>query len=271
MNYSYAVLLFAISILLVFTQQALAQTPDCRICVAEKFYEQGETVVILGRVDAVLPNTDLLIQIYNNNNRVHIAQVTVAQDGSFTYSFPADGPYFKADGNYTVQASYGPSGNIYETSFEFQTKDSASAITQIFEVRAGDSGTFDVPYTIRGGTVKNMFVDPAMLALVIQIQADNDGTLILDLGRNWIDAKKPDGTDDTYIIQIDGVQVPYQEASVSPDSRIITIQFLEGDSDIEIIGTYVIPEFGAIAMLVLVAATVSAIFLSTKKGTTRLN
>jgi predicted secreted protein with PEFG-CTERM motif len=270
-NYSHIVLLFVTSMLLVFTQQAFAQSPDCRICVAEKFYEQGETVVILGRVDAVLPNTDLLIQVYSNNNRVHIAQVTVAQDGSFTYSFPADGPYFKSDGKYTVQASYGPSGNIYETSFEFQTKGSASAITQIFEVRAGDSGTFDVPYTIRGGTVKNMFIDPAMLALVIQIQSDNDGTLILDLGRKWIDAKKPDGTDDTYIIQIDGVQIPYQESSASPNSRIITIQFLEGDSDIEIIGTYVIPEFGTIATLVLVVSIVSAIFLSAKKGISRLS
>lgn len=266
MNYSHLILIFVSSILFVFAQHAFAQSPDCRICVAEKFYEQGDTVVILGRVDAVLPDTDLLIQVYNNNNRVHIAQVTVAQDGSFTYTFPADGPYFKADGNYTVQASYGPSGNIYETSFQFQTKNTASAITQIFEVRAGDSGTFDVPYTIRGGTVKNMFVDPAMLALVIQIQADNDGTIILDLGRNWIDAKKPDGTDDTYIIQIDGVQVPYQESSVSPDSRIITIQFLEGDSDIEIIGTYVIPEFGTIAMLVLVVSIVSMMFLSAKRG-----
>jgi predicted secreted protein with PEFG-CTERM motif len=83
----------------------------------------------------------------------------------------------------------------------------------------------------------------------------------LDLGREWIDAKKSDGTDDTYIILIDGLEVPYQETA-SDKSRILTIQFQEGDSDIEIIGTKVIPEFGPIAVIILMSAIASAIIIS---------
>lgn len=271
MNYRSVFVIFVLCTALVVSQQAAAQTPECKLCVGKQFYEQGETVVISGKVDAVLEKTPIIIQIFHGTNLVEIAQVDVAQDGSFTHTVIADGVYFKNDGVYTVKTTYGISGNVYEASFEYQTKASSTGTTQIFEVKAGDSGTFDVPYTIRGGTVKNMFVDPDMFALIVQLQTDNDGTITLDLGRNWIDAKKPDGTtDDTYIIQIDGVQVPYQETA-DADSRIITIQFLDGDSDIEIIGTKVIPEFGAVAALVLVAAITITIIVSAKRNHLRIS
>ena len=41
---------------------------------------------------------------------------------------------------------------------------------------------------------------------------------------------------------------------VHNDSRIITIGFEEGDSEIQIIGTYAIPEFGAIIVIVMTSS-----------------
>jgi predicted secreted protein with PEFG-CTERM motif len=67
-----------------------------------------------------------------------------------------------------------------------------------------------------------------------------------------------------FIILIDGVEVPYKEIATDVDSRTITIEFEEGDSDIEIIGTFVVPEFGAISILILIVGIISMIFLSTK-------
>lgn len=249
---------------------SLAGAEECKnVCVAKPFYKEGEAIVISGKVEAFLPNTPLLLQVFREANRVHIAQVEVAQDGTFTYSLIADGPYFQKDGKYIIQASYGVTGNVFETSFDFQTTVSGTNPTQIFEVKAGDRGTFDVPYTINGGTVKNIIVDPAILGLIVTIQADNDGSLTLDLGREWIDAKKgPDGKtgdDDTYIIYIDGFEVPYQESSLKPESRLITIHFQEGDSDIEIIGTYVVPEFGPIAIAILIISITTVMILSKKQ------
>ncbi|MFY9300687.1 MAG: PEFG-CTERM sorting domain-containing protein [Candidatus Nitrosotenuis sp.] len=255
MNYP-AVLLLVFS---VFAFPNLAFAQECKqLCVANQFYAQGDAIVISGKFDAVFENTPLIIQVFKDSNRVHIAQVDVSQDGSYTYTLIADGPYFKASGKYTIQASYGVSGSIYETSFDFQTRESSAETTEIFEVNAGDSGTFDVPYTIRGGTIKNIIVDPAILGLIVTIQSDSDGSLTLDLERRWVDAKKNDGADDTYIILIDGLETPYQE-SVDLDSRLVTIPFQKGDSDIEIIGTYVIPEFGPVVLMVLVVAILSVI------------
>jgi len=216
---------------------------DCEhVCVAKQFYKQGEAVIISGKVDEVLDKQPLLIQIFHDTNLVAITQVEVAWDGTYTYSLIADGPHFQSDGKYLVQVNYGVTGNVYETSFDFQTTAAGQNPSRIFEVRAGDSGTFDVPYAIKGGTVKNIIVDPSILGIIVTIQADNDGSITLDLGREWIDAKKTDGTDDTYIIYIDGLEFPYSESSVRPESRLVTIQFQEGDSTIKIIGTTLLGE-----------------------------
>ena len=275
MKFSHVLILFLVAFAPLSYGFAFAQTECKQVCVAKPFYSEGEAVIISGKVDAFLPNTPLLIQVFRETNRVHIAQVDVAQDGTYSYSLIADGPYFKQDGKYLVQASYGVTGNVFETSFDFQTTATGQNPSQIFGVRAGDQGTFDVPYTINGGTVKNIIVDPAILGLIVTIQADNDGSITLDLGRAWIDAKTgPDGKsgdDDKYIIYIDGLEVPYQESSVRPESRLITIQFQEGDSDIEIIGTFVVPEFGPIAILILVVAVSSVLVLSKKNAFLRFS
>ncbi len=258
-------------IVLASTAYGFAFAQECtNVCVAKPFYKEGEAVIISGKVEAFLPNTPLLIQVYREANLVDIAQVDVAQDGTFTHSLIASGPYFKTDGKYVIRASYGVTGNVFETSFDYQTLETGNNPSQIKEVKKPDnSGTFDIPYTINGGTLKNIVVDPAILGLIVTIQADHDGSITLDLGREWIDAKTgPDGksgVDDKYIIYVDGAGVPYQETTIKPESRLITIQFQEGESNIEIIGTYVVPEFGPIAILILVVA-VSSILILTKKG-----
>lgn len=263
MSYQRHFLIFLL-VLSIAVSYNIASAQECKqLCVSKQFYEQGETIVISGKVDAILEKTPIIIQIFFAQNLVEVAQVDISQDGSFTHTVIADGIYFQNDGTYTVKATYGPTGNVYEANFDYQTKESAGSTTEIFEVQAGSSGTFDVPYTIKGGTLENIVVDPEILGLIVTIQADNDGSLLLDLGREWVDAKKSDGTDDTYIIFIDGLEVQYQETS-DADSRILTIQFQEGDSDIEIIGTQVIPEFGPIALIILVAA-IASVIVSTKK------
>ena len=251
-----------------FYDYALAETECSQVCIAKQFYTQGEAVIISGKVDAYLPDTPLLIQVFRDTNRVHIAQVVVAKDGTYSYSMIADGPYFKTDGKYVVQASYGVMGNVFETSFDFQTTTSGLNPSEIFEVEAGDYGTFDLPYTINGGKLESAIIDPNILGLILTIQADNDGSITLDLGRKWIDAKKgPDGKsgdDEKYLIYLDGSEVTYQESTIKSESRLITIKFQEGNSKIDIIGTYVVPEFGSMAVLVLVIAASSVLVLSKK-------
>ncbi len=110
-----------------------------------------------------------------------------------------------------------------------------------------------------------MLVDSDIFAIIVQIDSIDEGTITLDLPREFIGAERQDGKDDTFIILIDGIEVAYQESVVHSESRVITIDFEEGDSDIEIIGTYVVPEFGTIAMMILIIGIMSIILVSRNK------
>ncbi|MEK6907973.1 MAG: PEFG-CTERM sorting domain-containing protein, partial [Thermoproteota archaeon] len=126
-------------------------------------------------------------------------------------------------------------------------------------------GTFDVEYSIEGGTVKDMLVDEEIFALIVIIESTDDGSISLEIPRYALDAKKQDETDDIFIIIIDGIEAPYQETITDSNSRVITINFEQGDSDIEIIGTTIIPEFGTIAMMVLAIGIITTIFVTKNK------
>jgi len=253
----------AIMILSLATFSAFAQTNELlSVKTSENSYEEGDTIIISGNVTAVILDTPVTLQIFHEGNLVDIAQITVAQDGKFTHTMLAKGPLWQKDGKYIIRASYG-TNYMVETNFEYNTKLSVIETTDIFEVDAGSYGTFDVHYTVRGATVKSMIIDPGVFALIVIVETQDDGSITLDLPRESIDAKN-DSMDDSFIILIDGVEVPYKEIATDVDSRTITIEFEQGDSDIEIIGTSVIPEFGSIATLILIVGIVSIILLSSK-------
>ena len=255
---------FFVIILFFFTTPSFAQEPILSVNVSNDSFEEGDTIVISGKVTTIILDTPVNIQIFNVGNLIDIAQLVVAQDGSFTHTILAEGPQWQSEGDYTVRAAYGE-GNIAEASFEFFKQIAITDTSEFFEDDDGSSGTFDVEYIIRGGTVKDMIVDSEIFALIVIIESIGDGSLTVDLPRESIDATKSDGSDDLFIILIDGIEVIYDEAITNENTRTITIQFEQGDSDIEIIGTFIIPEFGTIASLILAVSIISVIILSTKK------
>jgi hypothetical protein len=256
--YSLISLLVILSIGTVFAEESLisVQTDDNN-------YDEGDTVVISGMVNTVIGETPIIIQIIYETAYVHLAQVKVAQDGSFTEIVIAEGALWKKSGEYIVRAYY--QDQIIETEFSYTPKSKSNETTTNFEVDAGSSGTFDVKYTIKGGTVKNMIVDPDIFAVIIQIESTDEGVITLDLPREFIGAEKQDGKDEKFIILIDEIEVAYQESVVHSDSRIIVINFENGDSNIEIIGTYVIPEFGVLVMGTMLIGIMTVIFVSRNK------
>jgi len=255
-----------IFLLIISTGTVFAQESTSLINVQtdDKNYDEGDIVVVSGSVTTVIGDTPVTLQLFVEGNLVQIAQITVAQDGTYSYTIIAEGPLWKKSGDYVVKVTYGE-GKIAETGFSFSPKSESIETTTIFEVKDTKGGTFDVEYTIKGGTIKNMIVDPEIFAIIVQIESTDEGTISLDLPREFIGAEKQDGKDDTFIILIDGIEVVYQESVVHSDSRVITINFEEGDSDIEIIGTYVVPEFGTIVMMILIVGIMTIILASRNK------
>jgi predicted secreted protein with PEFG-CTERM motif len=251
-----------LSLLIIFTLPAFAESL-ITVETDASSYKEGETIVISGKVNTIISGTPVTMQIFSQGNLVDIAQITVAEDGSYSHTVIAEGPLWSKTGEYTVKVIFGE-GNIAETQFNFSPK-TDTATASIFEVDAGNYGTFDVEYSIDGGIVKNMLVDEDIFALIVVIESTDDGSISLEIPREVLDAKKQDKTDDTFIIIIDGIEAPYQETITDSNSRIITINFEQGDSDIEIIGTTIIPEFGTIAVMILMVGIISMIVVSKNK------
>lgn len=257
-------ILFSIIILLtISTGSIFAQEPLISVQTDDNNYDEGDIVVVSGNVITVIGETPVILRIFTEGNWVSIAQLTVAQDGSFTKTFPAEGSLWNKSGNYTIIASY--QEHKIETGFSYTLKSEAITTTETYDVDAGSHGTFDVEYTIKGGTVKNMIVDSESFAVIVQINATDEGTITLDLPRKFIGAEKQNGEDDRFIILIDDIDVAYQKSVVNLDSRVITIDFEEGDSEIAIIGTYVVPEFATIVMVILVVGIMITMVASRNK------
>ena len=255
--------------------QAAEAVDEISLSTSSNIYYNGDHVVVFGNVSTFFENLPITIQIYQETNLISVAQVPVAKDGTFVSSFYATGSKWKDEGTYTIRAQYTPT-QIAETTFEFfsQAIDKSSAV---FPVDIPNSGTFDVGYTVRGGEVKDMVMSQERYSLLVETTMDTNGNLILKLPRNSFDAQN-DGADTTFIILIskqnnavDFTQVEYEEIAVSSDYRTIRIPLEEGDKWIEVIGTYVIPEFGSIAIIILVVAVSSAIIMSKSKFSVRYN
>jgi predicted secreted protein with PEFG-CTERM motif len=248
------------------TSSSAPTAPLITTSIDKTSYTLGDTIVISGQVQSIVVGTPLTIQILDsNNNLVQVAQIDVSQDGKYTDTIKAVGTLWKSNGVYTVKVQYGPPNVTAQATFTFQS--SLVPTSSVFELKDPTSQqTFNVNYTISGGNVKTMTIDAQSLSVITSINSTSDGTITLQLPRALIDAKTNSGQDDAFIILIDGAEVKPQSESSDNNFRNLTIQFLKGDQDVEIIGTQIVPEFGPIAALVLAIAIVSIIAVSAKTG-----
>ena len=241
------------------------------ITTSSNLYNEGDVVVVFGKITAIVPGLPITIQIYYQDNLVDVAQIQVAQDGTFAQDFSAGGPFWSGEGTYIIRGYY-TDDKIKETSFEYY-KEAPDVSTLIFPVDIPNSGTFDVGYTIRGGEVKDITINKDLYSLFVELSTDSKGKIILKIPRESFDATNNDGADDIFIILIGNdrnnsenfVQVPFKEIETGSDFRTISINFEAGDKWIQIIGTHVIPEFGSIVIIILVVAIASTIIISKNK------
>ena len=258
--------------------------PPLSVQTDSDYYDQGDTIVVTGLVKNPGEGIPITLRILDANSKlVQIDQFTPKADGSFSKEYLATGPLWKAAGNYTIIAQYGAAQKA-DTIFSFSGGTGSSEIGEVekkvFTINVEGLGDYDVEYVIRGGTVKNMEIDPEGLALIITIDAVKDGSITVTLPRDMIDAKIPanlsaddilvgktvdpkDLEDDEFFVLIGGEETNFKETK-SKTSRTLSIGFAADDTQIEIIGTQIVPEFGAIAALVLAVAIISIIAVSAK-------
>jgi len=129
-------------------------------------------------------------------------------------------------------------------------------------------GTVEVPeeldlgqmiYTeVTNGEVTSVIAKTAENSLVISLETTEDGMLSFTTSDFLI---KP-FDDGNFFVLVDGEEID----SATYENKILTIPYTANTEKIEVYGSYVIPEFGTIAIIVLAVAVVSIIALSRKNS-----
>ncbi len=247
---------------------ALAQVFEDAITVAtdQDSYDDGDIITVTGLVREKLSGYPVTLQVIaSNGNLVTVEQLDVSDDKTYGIDITAGGALWRSAGTYTIKVLYGTETRTAETTFEFSG--STGGPTPAGKSVAVEGTDFLVNYSIRGGKVISIVPSLPDKSLIITIETTNDGELTVTLPRGLIDAKLgPDGMsgeDDSFFVLVDGAEVDFEETTTSED-RTLTIQFEDGTTEIEIIGTFVIPEFGAMAAIILAVAIVSIIAVSAR-------
>ena len=226
-------------------------------------YNDGDKITISGSTKDYISNTPVTVIVRNPiGNVIKVDQVDLGTDRTFSTTLSPGGPLWQAAGTYSVMVEFGSKDRSATTTFQF----TGSSSNQGKTVKV-DGTDFSVTYSITNGKVLGIKADVPSKSLIVSIQTTGDGVLTITLPRGLIDAKKSDNqTDDKFFVLTDGQEADFQETNTASTDRTLSIPFSDGTSEIEIIGTWIVPEFGAIAALVLAIAIISIIAVSAKTG-----
>lgn len=117
-------------------------------------------------------------------------------------------------------------------------------------------------YDVTGGEITNISPSRESNSVLIDVESTGSGSLVITLPREVIDATI-NGNDEDFFVLVDDEDVDYMETKTNTD-RTLSIEFPEGTEQIEIIGTFAIPEFGGIATAVLASAVMFIAVFSVK-------
>ncbi|HEX7031774.1 MAG TPA: PEFG-CTERM sorting domain-containing protein [Nitrososphaera sp.] len=222
-------------------------------------YETGDTITITGQLTAATINQPILIQILDpQGNRDRIDQVDAAADGSYSYSFTAGG-LMNTNGEYTVLVTY--RGVEEEATFQFTSTEEPIGWRPIQAMIGGQPHTIYYMITGSGNRLSSVTGDVDTVTLLASIVANSDGTLSLRFDEEIFDADNED-----YAVFADDINVIYDYEQFSDTEDVLHIDFETGTTEIEIVGDHIIPEFGAIAAIVLAVAIVGIIVATARTG-----
>jgi len=239
----------------VLAQQLLLEDIPISIWTDKSTYDHSDTIIVQGRVANVVLGVPVTLTVMSSlYSIITIDQISVDGNGNFETTFNTAGNLWKYDGTYYIKANYGSAEKNNKVLVELINGINAQQPQP--GVKCGES-EFSVkgncvPYSISGGMVTGATVNTDDNSLIIMISANEDGILTINPPKNVLEG--------AFMVLVDGEE--WDDVEINGNE--ITVMFLAGTEKIEIIGTFVVPEFGAIAALILAIAIISIIAVSAK-------
>jgi len=228
-------------------------------------YDHSSIITVTGQIANVDPNylAVALKVLSPNGNIAGVAQPEVNNDGSFMGTFNTSGYGWKNNGTYQITATYFD----IDTTISIEIKDTAktaivpeTAAATIAETKTTSAYEFpegQIAYDITCSATPPSFVGNGDdSTLDIYIDATDDGELTIALDESII---KP-FDDGTFFVLVNNEETQ----DFVQEGNKLTIPCNVGDEKISIVGSWAVPEFGTIAVMILVVAIVSIIIVSAK-------
>jgi len=214
-------------------------------------YNHNDKITVHGKVANVSGFPVTITVVSPLNSVVTIAQIDVDNDGSFGTTLNTEGGLWKHDGTYTIKVNYGTEQKSNKVLVELtgEASDSSGNCSSSEIYLKGD---YCVPYSISGGVVTSARINNNGNSIIVRISADQDGTLTLNPDKSVLNG--------IFMVLVDGQE--WDDVEISGNQ--VTVMFPAGTEKIEVLGTFVIPEFGTIAVMILAVAIISIIAVSAK-------
>lgn len=231
-----------------------------------KIYDHESEITVSGYVANLRGDAPVTVTVISpQGNIATVQQVEVSEDNTFETMFSTAGALFKENGMYTIRAQYGPQEIndkvMVELVGEAASEESACGDGEL--AVKGGSEVFCVPFEASGAIVTSASANGATKSLTLKIETEGDGSISLAIPRDVLDATE-DGSDVDFIVLVDDEEADFEETDSDDSTRMVDITFPDGASQIEIIGTYAVPEFGTMAAIILAVAIVSIIAVSAR-------
>ena len=252
-----------------FAGEAFAQENQSLTITTEKdSYTAGEPIQIAGLAESKISDFKVTLRIFNPvNNLITIDELVVNNDGTFSGQITTSiGGLWVKDGTYTIIANYYASEPA-TTQFEYGGMISAEVKDTIPEISVIENDNYtesvmledyELNYGLTGAKIIQITPDFENKSLIIQIETYSDGELRITLPKDVIDTDEEE-----FFVLVDGIETNH-EATAKSENWSFVIPFSHGSQEIEIIGTYVIPEFGTIAALILIISISTIVVISSK-------
>jgi len=226
-------------------------------------YDHSSMITVTGQAVPIDPQgSDVSIQVFApNGNLATVAQVTPSSDGSF--STMINTASLKSDGTYMIKAQYVDAETTVsvELTNALEASKTGTAVTGTTVTGpSGESfyklGAGQIEYDTTCNATPGFFANADDDSIVIYLDPTDDGIITVTLHEELI---KP-FDDGTFAVIVDN-QVMQDFTQVG---NTLTIPCLAGTEKIEIHGSWAIPEFGVIAVMILAVAIVSIIVVTAK-------
>jgi outer membrane protein assembly factor BamB len=183
----------------------------------------------------------------------------VEGDGSFTHVIEP-----QVAGTWRVTAEFDGEGHYLDSkspaiTFTVVTGDETGSQMHRLEVE-GSEVSYPITYSIEGGNVTDMSVDQEKKSLDIDISAAQDGTLTVRLPRSVIDA-----FESNYQVYVDGQAIEFREIEADTGFRTLAIPFSGSSEQVQVTGTYIVPEF-PVTLVVMALAITGVVVAATMYG-----